>query len=81
MEFKIWSASDNYKDYDFILQKWQLKIITTKEKNVHSIIESYIQERTIIINDLGELMYLQREIKHPIILKDLTLCIYDDYLE
>lgn len=86
MEFKIWAVSDNYTEYDKILQKYQLKIITTTElkKNaIHKPYPQYKQKRTIIINDLGEMLNLVNDLKKEIILdnEELLITIYDDYME
>lgn len=86
MEFKIWAASDYYEEYDKILQKYQLKIITTtelKKNSLHYPYPQYKQKRTIIINDLGEMLNLVIDLKKEIIIDDegLSITIYDDYIE
>lgn len=86
MEFNIWAVSGYYTEYDKILQKYQLKIITTTELDKHKIHKpypQYIQKRTIIINDLGEMLNLVNDLKKEIILDDeeLSITIYDDYIE
>lgn len=86
MEFKIWAVSGCYTEYDKILQKYQLKIITTTELDEHKLhipYPQYKQERTIIINDLGEMLNLVNDLKKEIIFDDeeLSITIYDDYIE
>lgn len=82
MEFGIWAVSDCYKEYDKILQKYQLKIITTKEKKPCKPME-YIQHRYITIENLGDILELVAELKKEIIISNegLSLTIYDDYME
>lgn len=86
MEFKIWAVSDYYTEYDKILQKYQLKVITTtelKKNSLHKPYPQYKQKRTIIINDLGEMLNLVNDLKKEIIIDDeeLSITIYDDYIE
>ena len=48
MEFETWAVSDNYTKYDQILQKYELKVITTKEKKnnkIHIPYPQYKQKR------------------------------------
>lgn len=82
MEFEIWAVSDNYKEYDKILQKYQLKIITTKEKKVFNTTE-YVQHRYITIDSLGDILELVADLKRKVIISNegLFLTIYDDYME
>ena len=82
MEFEIWAVSDYYKEYDKILQKYQLKIITTKEKKVFNTTE-YVQHRYITIDSLGDILELVADLKREIIVSNegLFLTIYDDYME
>ena len=73
MEFKIWAVSDYYTEYDKILQKYQLKVITTtelKKNRLHKPYHQYKQKRTIIINDLGEMLNLVNDLNKEIIIDD-----------
>lgn len=86
MEFEIWAVSDNYTKYDQILQKYELKVITTKEKKnnrIHIPYPQYKQKRYIKINNLGEMLELANDLKKEIIISDegLFITIYDDYIE
>lgn len=86
MEFGINAVSGVYDEYDKILQKYQLKVITTKELLPNTIqvpYKRYIQHRSIIINSLGELLELISDLKKEIIIDDeeLHITIYDDYIE
>lgn len=86
MEFEIWAVSDNYTEYDQILQKYELKVITTKEKKNNRInipYSQYKQKRYIKINNLGEMLELVSDLKKEIIVSNegLFITIYDDYIE
>ena len=82
MEFEIWAVSDYYKEYDKILQKYQLKVITTKEKKFYNTME-YVQHRYITINNLKDMLDLVADLKREVIISNegLFLTIYDDYME
>lgn len=82
MEFEIWAVSDNYKEYDKILQKYQLKVITKKEKKFFNTME-YVQHRYITIDSLKDMLDLITDLKREVIVsnKGPDLTIYDDYME
>lgn len=82
MEFEIWAVSDYYEEYDKILQKYQLKVITTKEKKLCNPMK-YVQHRYITIENLGDILELVADLKKEIIISNegLFLTIYDDYME
>lgn len=80
MEFEIWAVSDYYKEYDKILKKYQLKVITTKEKKISNPME-YVQHRYITINNLKDMLNLVTDLKRDVIVSKDELTIYDDYME
>lgn len=82
MEFEIWAVSEYYEKYDKILQKYQLKIITTKEKDPNKVM-GHIQHRYITINNLKDMLDLVSDLKRNVIIsnEEPSLTIYDDYME